>query len=97
MVVLIIGTLIFNSILESRSLKLEERNSRTEYNNNQYTAKKKLRIKELYCWTKRIESERIEKERKLTINDRLSEIKKLLLRVQFEQFKIRNDAQEFQF
>jgi hypothetical protein len=27
MVVLIIGTLIFNSILESRSLKLEERNS----------------------------------------------------------------------
>jgi hypothetical protein len=46
MVVLIIGTLIFNSILESRSLKLEERNSRTEYNNNQYKIQqKKLRIK----------------------------------------------------
>jgi hypothetical protein len=45
MVVLIIGTLIFNSILE-RSLKLEERNSRTEYNNNQYKIQqKKLRIK----------------------------------------------------
>jgi hypothetical protein len=41
MVVLIIGTLIFNSILESRSLKLEERNSRTEYNNNQYKYSKR--------------------------------------------------------
>jgi hypothetical protein len=42
MVVLIIGTLIFNSILESRSLKLEERNSRTEYNNNHKIQQKKL-------------------------------------------------------
>jgi hypothetical protein len=76
MVVLIIGTLIFNSILESRSLKLEERNSRTEYNNNQYKIQQKEieDQKNFIAEQKRIESERIEK-RKLTINDRLSEIK----------------------
>jgi hypothetical protein len=83
MVVLIIGTLIFNSILESRSLKLEERNSRTEYNNNQYKIQQKEieDQKNFIAEQQRIESERIEK-RKLTINDRLSEIKiYLLLRV----------------
>jgi hypothetical protein len=63
MVVLIIGTLIFNSILESRSLKLEERNSRTEYNNNQYKIQQKRKDqKNFIAEQKRIESERIEKK-----------------------------------
>jgi hypothetical protein len=63
MVVLIIGTLIFNSILESRSLKLEERNSRTEYN-NQYKYSKKLRIKRTLLLNKENRIRKVEKEKK---------------------------------
>jgi hypothetical protein len=102
MVVLIIGTLIFNSILESRSLKLEERNNRTEYNNNQYKIQQKEieDQKNFIAEQQRIESERIEKERKLTINDRLSEIKNLLAATHDSLNNSKNelnDAQEFQF
>ncbi|PKH68990.1 hypothetical protein CXF59_01570 [Flavobacterium sp. ALD4] len=102
MVVLIIGTLIFNSILESRSLKLKERNNRTEYNNNQYKIQQKEieDQKSFIAEQQRIELERIEKERKLTINDRLSEIKNLLAatRSNLNNSKYElNDAQEFQF
>jgi hypothetical protein len=78
--------LIFNSILESGSLKLERKKQiRTEYNNNQYKIQqKKLRIKRTFAG-QRIESEKLKK--KITINDELSGLKiYLLYAFQFEQF-----------
>jgi hypothetical protein len=79
-VVLSIGTLIFNTILEGRTLKLEQRNNQTEYNNRQY----KIQEKEIQDQKKfiadqnKLEAARILKERKQVINNRLLEIKNLL-------------------
>jgi hypothetical protein len=64
--VLIIGTLIFNTILESRTLKLEERNNQTEYNNKQYKIQEQEieDQKNFIAEREKIELERVGKERK---------------------------------
>jgi cytochrome c biogenesis factor len=78
--VLSIGTVIFNTILESRTLKLEEQNNKTEYNNHQYKIQEKeiQDQKQFIAEQEKLEAERIGKERKLTISNRLLEIKNLL-------------------
>jgi hypothetical protein len=102
MLVLVIGTLIFNTVLESRTLKLEERNNQTEYNNHQYKIQEKEieDQKKFIAEQQKIESERIGKERKLAINNRLSEIKNLLTvtnsNLNNSKYEL-NDAREFQF
>lgn len=102
MLVLIIGTLIFNTILESRTLKLEERNNQTEYNNHQYKIQEKEieDQKNFIAEQEKIESERIGKERKLAINNRLSSIKNLLSVTHSNLNNSKNelnDAREFHF
>jgi hypothetical protein len=79
-VVLSIGTLIFNTILEGRTLKLEQRNNQTEYNNRQYKIQEKeiQDQKKFIAEQNKLEAARILKERKQVINNRLLEIKNLL-------------------
>jgi hypothetical protein len=102
MLVLVIGTLIFNTVLERRTLKLEVRNNQTEYNNHQYKIQQKEieDQKNFIAEQEKIESERIGKERKLAINNRLSVIKNLLTvtnsNLNNSKYEL-NDAREFQF
>ncbi|MFV8324815.1 DUF4339 domain-containing protein [Flavobacterium sp. ZS1P14] len=98
---LIIGTLIFDSYQENRSTELEQKNSQTEFRNQQLELQQKeideqkiqLAIKE------KIESERLTKEKKDSINNRLLEIKKILLynKTNLEEDKLKlADAKDFQ-
>ncbi|WP_413998019.1 GYF domain-containing protein [Flavobacterium sp. W1B] len=78
--VLIIGTLIFNVAQENRRADLEQKNSVTEKDNQQYLLQQKEieEQKQQLAEQERIEAERITRERKETITSRLSEIKKTL-------------------
>lgn len=100
--VLIIGTLIFNTILENRTLKLEERNNQTEYNNKQYKIQEQEieDQKNFIAEREKIELERVGKERKLAINSRLLDIKNLLAVTHSNLNNSKNelnDARDFQF
>jgi hypothetical protein len=99
-VALIIGTLIFDSYQEKRSTEIEQKNSQTEFRNQQLELQQKeideqkiqLAIKE------KIESERLTKEKKDSINNRLLEIKKILLynKTNLEEDKLKlADAKDF--
>lgn len=78
--ILVVGTLIFNYFEEGRSAELEQKNSITEKNNLQF----QLQEKEIEEQKNRIieqekqEFERVLKERKQTLNNRLFEIKEKL-------------------
>jgi len=78
--VLVVGTLIFNFFEEGRSAELQQKNNITERNNLQF----QLQEKEIEEQKNRIieqekqEFERVLKERKQTLNDRLFEIKQKL-------------------
>lgn len=97
---LIIGTLLFNNYQENRSNELEQKNNQTEFRNQQLELQQKeideqkiqLAIQE------KIESERLTKEKKDSINNRLLEIKKILVsnKTNLEENKIKlADAKEF--
>lgn len=97
---LIIGTLIFNTYQENRSTELEQKNNQTEFRNQQLELQQKeideqkiqLAIQE------KIESERLSNEKKDSINNRLLEIKKILVynKTNLEENKIKlANAKEF--
>lgn len=97
---LIIGTLLFNNYQENRSNELEQKNNQTEFRNQQLELQQKeideqkiqLAIQE------KIESERLTKEKKDSINNRLLEIKKILVynKTNLEENKIKlANAKEF--
>ena len=97
---LIIGTLIFDTYQENRSSELEQKNNQTEFRNQQLELQQKeideqkiqLAIQE------KIESERLSNEKKDSINNRLLEIKKILVynKINLEDNKIKlANAKEF--
>ena len=78
--ILIIGTLIFNNYQENRSLDFEQKNRQTEFHNQQMEQQQK-EIDEQKIQTEiqnKIDAEKIARERKDSINNRLFEIKKIL-------------------
>lgn len=98
---LLMGTFIFDQYQESRSTELNQKNNQTEFRNQQLELQQKeideqkiqLAIKE------KIEFERLTKERKDSINNRLSEIKKALLfnKMNLEETKFKlADAKDFE-
>jgi hypothetical protein len=80
-VVLIIGTFIFDSYQQKRSDELDQKNKKTEIENQQFLLQQKEieNQKTLLAEQERIEAERLTNERKQTISKRLSEIQNLLL------------------
>jgi GYF domain 2 len=80
-VVLLIGTFIFDTYQQKRSDELEQKNKKTEIENQQFVLQQKEieNQKTLLDEQERIEAERLTNERKQTISKRLSEIQNLLL------------------
>ena len=79
--VLIIGTLIFNNYQDNRTLELEQKNNQTEFQNQQIEQKQKETDEQKIqiAIQEKIESERLSNEKKDSINNRILEIKKILL------------------
>ncbi|MBP6181902.1 GYF domain-containing protein [Flavobacterium sp.] len=80
-VILVIGTFIFDTYQQKRSDELEQKNKKTEIENQQFLLQQKEieNQKTLLAEQERIEAERLTNERKQTISKRLSEIQNLLL------------------
>ncbi|MBG6111667.1 hypothetical protein IWX84_002554 [Flavobacterium sp. CG_9.10] len=102
LLVLIIGTVSFKIFDENRSSDLEQKNNITEKNNQQFQLQEKKieEQKNLIAEQERIETDRIKKERKETLSNRLSEIKRKLA-IDFsnlDQAKNKmSEANDFQF
>lgn len=79
--VLIIGTLIFNNYQDNRTLELEQKNNQTEFQNQQIEQKQKETDEQKIqiAIQEKIESERLSNQKKDSINNRILEIKKILL------------------
>lgn len=79
--VLIIGTLIFNNYQDNRTLELEQKNNQTEFQNQQIEQKQKETDEQKIqiAIQEKIESERLSNEKKDSINNRILEIKKILV------------------
>lgn len=79
-VILLIGTFIFNTIQENRSVELDLKNHQTEvYNQQIELQEKEIEAEKIRsAEQEKIETERIQNERKQAILNRLSEIKNLL-------------------
>ncbi|MFV5695942.1 DUF4339 domain-containing protein [Flavobacterium sp. LB3P122] len=77
---LIIGTLIFNTYQENRSLEFEQKNHQTEFQNQQIELQQKQTDEEKIqlAIQEKIESDRLSKEKKDSINYRILEIKKII-------------------
>ncbi|MFV8375030.1 DUF4339 domain-containing protein [Flavobacterium sp. LB1P71] len=78
---LIIGTLIFNTYQDNRSLELEQKNKQTEFQNQQIELQQKQTDEEKIqiAIQEKIDSDRLSKQKKDSVNYRISEIKKILL------------------
>ncbi|MFV8464871.1 DUF4339 domain-containing protein [Flavobacterium sp. LB1P62] len=78
---LIIGTLIFNTYQDNRSLELEQKNKQTEFQNQQIELQQKQTDEEKIqiAIQEKINSDRLSKQKKDSVNYRISEIKKILL------------------
>jgi cell division protein FtsL len=79
-VLLIIGTLIFNLYQENRSLDFEQKNRQTEFNNLQMEQQQKEvdEQKMQAIIQEKINAEKSARERKDSLNNRILEIKKIL-------------------
>jgi peptidoglycan hydrolase CwlO-like protein len=77
---LIIGTLIFNTYQENRSLDFEQKNRQTEFNNLQMEQQQKEvdEQKMQAIIQEKINAEKSARERKDSLNNRILEIKKIL-------------------
>jgi hypothetical protein len=101
-VLLFIGTFIFNTYQENRDSLLEKRNHKTDIENNQYVIQQK-QIEEqkiALAEQERLEAERLNNEKKQTDNNRLIEIQNLisLTTENLENAKIKTDeASSFKF
>lgn len=98
--VLTIGTIVFNTIRENRSRELELKNHKTEVENYQYELQQKemaeQKIQEVI--QEKIEGERMVRDKKQSANNRLLEIEKKLVDYQNnldETEKKLNDASGF--
>ena len=97
---LIIGTLLFNNYQENRSLELEQKNHQTEFQNQQIELQQKQTDEEKIqiAIQEKIQSDRLLKEKKDSINNRISEIKKILAvnkaNLEEDQYKL-VDAKDF--
>ena len=102
LLVLIIGTVSFKIFDKNRSSDLEQKNNITEKNNQQFQLQEKKieEQKNLIAEQERLETDRIKKERKETLSNRLSEIKRKLA-IDFsnldEAKNKMNEANDFQF
>jgi hypothetical protein len=99
-VLLIIGTLIFNNYQENRSLDFEQKNRQTEFQNEQMEQQQNEvdEQKMQAIIQEKIEAEKSARERKDSLNNRISEIKKILTLTteHLENDKIRlADAKDF--
>lgn len=83
--ILIIGTVIFNNYQEKRSLDFEQKNRQTEFHNLQMEQQQKEidEQKMQAIIQQKIEAEKVARERKEAINNRLSEIKKTIDSITF--------------
>ncbi|RVT73342.1 DUF4339 domain-containing protein [Flavobacterium sufflavum] len=102
LLVLLIGTFFLNFLEENRSAQLEEQNAKTERENRQYQLQQKEieEQKKQIEEQERLEAERIAKERKETINKRLSEIQIKQIENQTFLEEAKNEltrASQFQF
>jgi hypothetical protein len=79
--VLIIATLIFNTYQDNRSLELEQKNKQTEFQNQQIELQQKQTDEEKIqiAIQEKIDSDRLTKQKKDSVNNRISEIKKILV------------------
>jgi peptidoglycan hydrolase CwlO-like protein len=79
-VLLIIGTLIFNTYQENRSLDFEQKNRQTEFNNLQMEQQQKEADEQKMqaIIQEQIDAEKSARERKDSLNNRILEIKKIL-------------------
>ena len=78
--VLIIGITVLNTLEDNRSRELDLRNHKTEIENHQYDLQQKEKSEQeiLVVEAEKAEAERISKERKQTVTNRILEIKNLL-------------------
>ncbi|MFV5689508.1 DUF4339 domain-containing protein [Flavobacterium sp. ZT3R25] len=80
-ITLIIGTLIFNTYQENRSLEFDQKNHQTEFQNQQIELQQKQTDEEKIqiAIQEKIDSDRLSKQKKDSVNYRISEIKKIIL------------------
>lgn len=78
---LIVATLIFNTYQDNRSFELEQKNKETEFQNQQIELQQKQTDEEKIqsAIQEKIESDRRIKQKKDSVNNRISEIKKILV------------------
>lgn len=78
---LIVATLIFNTYQDNRSFELEQKNKETEFQNQQIELQQKQTDEEKIqsAIQEKIESDRRLKQKKDSVNNRISEIKKILV------------------
>ncbi|KIA86525.1 GYF domain-containing protein [Flavobacterium sp. AED] len=78
---LIIATLIFNTYQDNRSLELEQKNKQTEFQNQQIELQQKQTDEEKIqiAIQEKIDTDRLSKQKKDSVNNRISEIKKILV------------------
>ncbi|WP_035671383.1 DUF4339 domain-containing protein [Flavobacterium sp. 83] len=78
---LIVATLIFNTYQDNRSLELEEKNKQTEFQNQQIEMQQKQTDEEKIqiAIQEKINNDRLSKQKKDSVNNRISEIKELLI------------------
>jgi hypothetical protein len=100
--ILAIGTTIFNTLQDSRSRELKIKNHKTEIENQQFILQQKEieEQKKIIEEQERKEAENLLKERKITVNNRIVEIQELVnsknLNIEILENKL-NDASTFKF
>ena len=98
--ILAVGSIVFNTVQDSRSRELEQKNHKTEIENQQFVLQQKEidEQKKIVAEQERKEAERILKERKITITNRITEIPELIesknLNIEILENKL-NDASSF--
>lgn len=100
--ILAIGTTVFNTLQDSRSRELKIKNHKTEVENQQFILQQKEieEQKKIVAEQEKKEAERLLNERKITVNNRIAEIQELVdgknLNIEILENKL-NDASTFKF